>query len=233
MSTSHRWTGDPAQVVPYPQIAQAPEYRPGTTTARRVRKGGSVRVFTRRYRTVLFAIIVFFGGVLAVGPTSEFWAGDAAAIREVTGLVAGVFAVFAYRVLRLGITVKPGVVVIRNLVGNHRVRAAHLDHFEPPRDGTFRTGIRVVRKSGRVTRAIAFSSMNNFERPDRGVYETVELNAWLSVHNNDVTPGPLTPLRPFSRRATVLWRIWLAALWLEVALASLLVINNLTSPLSN
>jgi hypothetical protein len=226
---SHAWTGDPARAAF--DAAPAVTYVEGTTTALRVRRAGAVRVFTRRYRTVLFAFLVVFGGTLAIGPTSEFWAGDPEGIRISTAVVALAFGIAGWRTLRLGITVAPGRVTVRNFWATRRVDTDDVARFDPPR-GVFRGGIRVVRKNGRYVSVSAFGRMNNFEPADRGVLETAELNAWLASDISGRRPAhePLVPIRGFGRAAALLWRTWLAMVWLVAILAVAGAVTNMISP---
>lgn len=206
-----------------------PQYEPGTTTARRWSRDGSRRVFARRYGTVLYAFVVLMGTVLSVGPTAEAFAGDPGRIRSATATVAGVVTVLAWRILRLAVVVTPGRVVIRNLLMTHRIRVNDIDRFEPPK-GTFRAGIRLVRRSGRFTSATAFTRMSNFDSEDRGLLETAELNAWLADATNGHQPTGLRPLLPWTSLATVGWRVWLATISIETVLGALIVIANIADP---
>ena len=227
MPSSHAWTGDPAR----PAFEVAPlrgTYAEGTTTAVRVRGAGTVRVFTRRYRTVLFALEIVFGGILSIGPTSEFWAGDPAGIRISTAVVALAFAVAAWRTMALGITVRPGRVTVRNFWATRRIRAGDVLRFEPPR-GVIRGGIRVVTKNRRFISASAFGTMNSFERADRGVRETAELNAWLASAQSS-SPPPVRPLRGSGSGSPLPWRAWLAVVWGLAILAATGAVANIISP---
>lgn len=230
MTPSHAWPGDPARRAVEVPLSPPATYVGGTTTAVRVRRQGTVRVFTRQYRTVLYALLVVFGGILSIGPTSEFWAGDPEGTRVSTAVVALAFALAAWRTMRLGITVRPGSVTVRNFWLTRRVRIGELLRFDPPR-GTIRGGIRVVKKSGRYISASAFGTMNSFETADRGVRETAELNAWLTSSTGP--PGPqmrLVPIHRSSRAAILPWRLWLAVLWILTILALAGAITNMISP---
>lgn len=187
-------------------------------------------MFTRRYRTVLIALLVVFGGTLSIGPTSEFWAGDPEGIRISTAVVALAFGLAGWRTVRLGITVGPRGVTVRNFWATRRVGPDDVARFDPPR-GTFRGGIRVVKKNGRYISASAFGTMNNFERADRGVLETAELNAWLaSDGGRRPAHGPLVPVRRLGRTATLLWRTWLVILWVSAILAAAAAVTNMIAP---
>ncbi|MGZ4569536.1 MAG: hypothetical protein ACXVXU_01505 [Blastococcus sp.] len=226
--TSHTWTGDPAR-TPF-DANPAVTFVEGTTTALRVRRQGAVRVFTRRYRTVLFAFLVVFGGILSTGPTSEFWAGDPEGIRISTAVIALAFGIAGWRTIRLGITVGPGRVTVRNFWATRWVDTDDVVRFDPPR-GVFRGGIRVVKKNGRYISASAFGRMNNFEPADRGVLETAELNAWLAADTSRRPANePLVPIRGFGRRASLLWRTWLAMVWLLTIMAVAGAVTNMISP---
>jgi len=177
---------------------------------------------------VLVFIEVWFGGILSIGPTSEFWADDPEGIRISTAVVALVFALAAWRTMTLGITVRPGSVTVRNFWATRRVRIDDVLRFEPPR-GVIRGGIRVVKKNGRYISVSAFGTMNRFEPPDRGVRETAELNAWLASDRR-AAPAHLVPLRPSTRRQTLLWRIWVAVVWFVAILAVTGAVVNMISP---
>lgn len=205
-----------------------PEYQPGTTTARRWSSDGSVRVFSRRYRTLLFLFVPVFGCVLSIGPPSQ--AGDRTAMRVNALVVFAVFVLLGWRVLRLAIVVRPDHVVIRNLVATRRIEPGSIDHFEPPRLSALRTGVRVVRADGRFISASAFAKMNNFERPDRGLYETAELNNWLAESRYLSGPVHLRPRQPVSARARWLWRCWLLFLAIETIFAAGVVISFVSDP---
>lgn len=187
-------------------------------------------MFTRLYRTVLFALEMVFGGILSIGPTSEAWAGDPTGIRISTAVVALAFAVAGWRTMALGITVRPGRVTVRNFWATRRMRADDVLRFEPPR-GVVRGGIRVVKKNGRFVSASAFGTMNSFERADRGVMETAELNAWLaSAH--DSSPAPVLPLHLSSGGSTRPWRAWLAVVGFLAILATAGAVANIINPTS-
>jgi hypothetical protein len=224
---AHAWTGDPARPA-FEVPPQLGTYVEGTTTAVRVRRGGTVRVFTRRYRTVLFVLEMVFGGTLSIGPTSEAWAGDPAGIRISTAAVALAFAVAGWRTLALGITVRPGRVTVRNFWATRRIRASDVLRFEPPR-GAIRGGIRVVKKNGRFISASAFGTMNSFEPGDRGVRETGELNAWLASTQGSF-PGPVLPVRRPGSGSTLPWRAWLVVVWALAILATAGAVANIISP---
>jgi hypothetical protein len=228
--TSHSWTGDPGRpAFDPPQAAAA--YTDGTTTARRLRRGGEERVFTRRYRTVPFAFVLLFGGIVSTLPPTVIWAGDASAIRVATVVAALAVGTFAYRVIRLGITVKPGEVVVRNILLTRRVSTDAISRFDPPSGGIFRGGVRVVKRSGHYISASAFGTMNNFESPDRGHLEAAELNAWLADDAADASPSrPLVPIRAFGRTATLLWRAWLVIVWLLALFAAFLPVGLFVGP---
>jgi len=204
-------------------------YADGTTTAVRIRSAGTERVFTRRYRTVLFAFEVVFGGIFAIGPTSEFWADDPEGIRIATAAVTLVFGLMAWRTLALRITVRPGGVTVRNFWATRRVRTDDVLRFDPPR-GAVRGGIRLVKRNGRFISASAFGTMSSYEPPDRGVRETAELNAWLA--DQGAARPPLRPLSPPSRGSTLGWRVWLAGLWCVSILALAGAVANIISPQS-
>src|SRR5665213_443499 len=144
-----------------------PEYQAGTTTARRWSSDGSVRVFSRRYRTLLFLFVPVFGCVLSIGPTSDM-NGSKTAMRAAALVIFGAFALLGWRVLRLAIVVRPDWVVIRNLLATHRIDPASIDHFDSPHASQLRTGVRAVRADGQFISASAFAKMNRFERRDRG-----------------------------------------------------------------
>ena len=67
------------------------------------------------------------------------------------------------------------------------------------------------------------------EPPDRGVRETAELNAWLASDRR-AAPAHLVPLRPSTRRQTLLWRIWVAVVWFVAILAVTGAVVNMISP---
>jgi hypothetical protein len=207
-----------------------PEYLPGTTTARRWSSDGLVRVFTRRYRTLLYAFVPVFGCVLSVGPPSEI--AGRTAMRISALVIFSAFALLGWRVLRLAIIVRPDRVVIRNLVATHRIDPASIDHFDPPHRSPLRTGVRAVHADGRFISASAFAKMNNFERPDRGLYETAELNSWLAESRSPTGPVQLRPREPVSAKAKWWWRCWLLFLAAETIFAAAAVISFVTDPFS-
>lgn len=208
-----------------------PEYEQGTTTARRWSSDGSVRVFSRRYRTLLFLFVPVFGCVLGIGPTSE--TGSRTAMRIGALVIFGAFALLGWRVLRLAIVVRPDRVVIRNLVATHRIDPASIDHFEPPHGSPLRTGVRAVRTDGQFISASAFAKMNNFERRDRGLYETAELNSWLVETRSQTGPVQLRPRQPVSTKARWWWRCWLAFLAAETIFAVAIVMSFVADPFSS
>jgi hypothetical protein len=187
-------------------------------------------VFTRRYRTLLFFFVSLFGCVLSVGPTSQI--GGRTAMRVSALVIGGAFALLGWRVLRLAIVVRPGRVVIRNLVATHRIDPASIDHFEPPHVSLLRTGLRVVRADGRFISASAFAKMNNFERDDRGVYETAELNNWLAETRYPRGPVQLRARQPVSARAQWWWRCWLFFLATEAIFAAGIILSFVNDPFS-
>lgn len=207
-----------------------PEYEPGTTTALRWSADGSIRVFSRRYRTLLFFFVIMFGCVLSVGPTSQM--SGRTAMRVSSLVIGGAFALLGWRVSRLAIVVRPSKVVIRNLAATHRIDPASIDHFEPPHLSLLRTGVRAVRADGRFVSASAFAKMNNFERGDRGLYETAELNSWLVETRSQRGPVQLHPRQPVSTAARWRWRCWLLFLAAETVLAASLVISFVNDPFS-
>ena len=210
-----------------------PEYQPGTTSARRWNDDGTVRVFSRRYRTLLFLFVPVFGFVLSIGPASEMTGGTTA--KRITALaILGIFTLLGWRVLRLAIVVRPGRIVIRNMVATRHLAAASIDHFEPPHRSSLRTGVRAVRTDGRFISASAFAKMNKFERPDRGLYETAELNCWLTeTRFRPPAPVQLRPRQPISGKAQWSWRCWLVLLTVETIFAFTLVTSFVIDPSGN
>lgn len=229
VSTSHHWTGDPnrpAFAAPLDRVA----YQPGTTTARRTRSCGEVRVFTRRFRTFLFLFIVVMGGIISIGPTSEAYANDAHGFRIAVIVIAVIVMLFAWRTIRLAVKVRPGKVIIRNLWWTHWLSIDRVERFDRPRDDILRGGLRVVLVSGRFISASAFGRMSNFESPDRGAYEAGELNAWLADQRSGTPSVPLQPLRPASRTFARLWIAWLVAVLSLTALAVGIVVSAIIDP---
>ena len=155
-------------------------YLPSTTVAIRVDREGTRRFYSRRLRTtqITFALILTF--VLAIGPTSEWAAGDADSYRLSSIGVMLVGLTVSWRLLRRGLLIDRDRLVIRNLL---RFRSVPLDHVVEFRSSrsywlSLRPGLQISLVSGRKRYANAFSNTPADGNP-AGTREATELNSYL------------------------------------------------------
>ena len=141
---------------------------------------GTVRLYTRGTRTVLVVVVLFMTVVLAIGPTTEFFA-DLGTALAVGCLVLALGVTLAVRIQRMAIVSSPGRITIRGVWATRTVAASEIVRFEPPRayGALRRTGLRVVLTSGRVLYADAFNK-GPIDDDAVGVAESAELNRWLA-----------------------------------------------------
>jgi hypothetical protein len=165
----------------------------------------------RRWLGTAQAVLLLFSGVmLAIGPTSEFVVGDHQLAAAIAGIGVAVTLLAAVRVLRRGIVVTPGLVVVRSFCTTRRLAAAEVARFEPPvpYGKVFgRVGLRIVLVDGRVRYCGAFAN-TRLEGHGVGVEECDELNRWLALQTG-AAPGPLPGRQPDSLWVSLAWWTWL------------------------
>ena len=203
---------------------------PSRSPAVRVSADGLRRVYTRRSRTVLAALVLFMASVIAAGLGSEIAATDPSGARA---LGVGLFALgllVAYRLVRMALIVTPGRVTVRGLRGNRSVPAGDVARFEPPPPyGAFRqSGLRVILTSGRTLTAVVYQ-VGQLDGPSVGVAECAELNRWLDLQ----TSGPVDDALPIEHGLTgmarVAWWAWLGCLAMVLLVGVALVVDLLTT----
>jgi len=228
VSKSFKHEASDDSVSAFAAVGDGPKRPAGTTTARCWNEDGSVRTFSKRSRIFVLTLVVFMGGILAVGPASEFPADREAAARLLVIAVASITLAVSWRLYRLAIVIKPGRVVVRNMAWTHRFSVDKIERFDPPKRGLIRQGVRVVHKSGAFTSATAFTAMTRTESSDRGVYEAAELNAWLRAPVSP--PGELKPWLPLGKAAQLAWIGWIVLTWVVIVFIAALVASSIVEP---
>ena len=193
------------------------------TTALWVSKDGQRRYYSRRLRTLHFALIVFVTFVAAFGPSSEFANGDPQRFRRycILSLTVGVAA--AWRILRRGLVTDPVRVVVRNLLWSRRIPTERIAGFEPSAGYGFhfgRGGLVVRTTNGKVIYVSVFVTTPVDGGSSVGAEEAKELKEWLTAVQAGVRflSGSLVPAWKAYGGGwwRVLWIAFLAALVLAV-----------------
>jgi hypothetical protein len=132
-------------------------------------------------------VVLFMTAVLAVGPTTEFFA-DIGTALAAGCVIIGLGVTLAVRIDRIAIVSSPGRITIRGVWASRSGAASEIVRFEPPRayGALRRTGLRVVLTSGRVLSADAFSK-GPLDDDAVGVAEAAELNQWLAAQPSTIT----------------------------------------------
>jgi len=153
------------------------------------------RVLCRRLRTVQFLFVVLMGTVLAIGPTSEFFAGDRSAVRIATLLVAAAFAALAIRVARLAAVIDGDELIVRNVFRTYHVPRAQITEIVAPAAyGRMRkAGITVRTVPGKAISISAFAQTPLDS--SAGFHEAQVLSTWHdSGESRMPAPPPATEL---------------------------------------
>ncbi|RBY93754.1 hypothetical protein DQ237_16400 [Blastococcus sp. TF02-8] len=163
-------------------------------------------------RTAHAVLLLFFGVVLAIGPTSEFVVGNHQLAAAIAGTVVAGTLVAAVRVLRRGIVVTPGRVVVRGLCTTRRLAAAEVARFDPPvpyGKAFRRASLRIVLVDGRVRYCGAFTN-TKLDGDGVGVAECAELNRWLALDTGSpASAAPLPGRQPDPLPVRLAWWTWL------------------------
>ncbi|WP_147251953.1 hypothetical protein [Blastococcus sp. TF02-09] len=143
---------------------------------------GTRRVYTRRARILLAALVLVMASVCALGLGSEIAVTDVAVGRVVGFGILALGLLTAHRLMRMAIVVTPGRVTLRGLWRTRMLSAGDVVRFEPPPPygmGTLRhSGLRVVLTDGGAVSAGVFE-VGQIDGPSVGVAECAELNHWL------------------------------------------------------
>jgi hypothetical protein len=203
---------------------------PPGSPAVRVSTDGLRRVYARRSRTVLAALVLFMASVIAAGLGSEIAATNPSGARAIG---VGLFALgltIAYRLVRMAVVVSPGLVTVRGLWGNRSVPAGDVIRFDPPPPyGAFRqSGVRVRLTNGRTLTAVVYQ-VGQLDGPSVGVAECAELNCWLHSQKGSVDDPTLPDGRRLAGAARVAWFVWLGVLGLLLLLCGALVVDLLVT----
>lgn len=209
------------------------------------------RIYARKLRSFQFLVVQVFTVVVAIGPTSEFWAGKPESIRIAAGLVAACGYLFSWRVARLAIVVEGDQLVIRNLFRTYRLERSSISAIEQPSRRaqrllyTLKAGIRVVRADGRVVSATAYV-VTPVDGPvgagDFAKREVGELNEWLATGEPSAPPPNRVQMRAAhmadsqERRVNIAffaWRVWLVILALLSVFGASLILSVMIDPLAN
>ena len=171
--------------------------------------------------------MLVFGFTFAIGPTSEFFAGNPTAIRLSAASVALIFAVLGFRVLRLAIVAAESDLIVRNVLRTYRVARSEISHFEePPRYGSrlFKTGLIVRLASGKTLSASAFARTPVAD-PGLGVRVAEQLNLWLRDGLSALKVEPR-----LSGAVAWLWWAWLGVLAVLTTFALMIVVSGIIDP---
>jgi len=171
------------------------------------------------------ALVLFMTFVLAVGPTSEWAAGDADAYRLSSVVIMMVGLVLSWRLLRRGVVLEPDELVIRNLL---RFRSVPLDEVvavAPPRRYglSLHTGLQVRLLDGSKVYASAFTN-TPIDSNEAGTPEAAEMTAFVENRRSGQTRAePVVPDWQISGNVWA-YRVWLLVpTFLLLALLMLLV----------
>lgn len=161
-------------------------YLPSTTAAVRVDRGGARRFYSRRLRTVQMAIALFATFVFAIGPTSEWTAGDADAYRMSSVAIIIIGLTVNWRLLRRGLLLDRDRIVIRNLLYFRSVPLDEVVQFTASRRYglSLHPGLQVSLRNGLNLYANVFSN-TPVDDKDAGTREAAELNAYLERRRGD------------------------------------------------
>jgi hypothetical protein len=183
-------------------------------------------------RTIQFLFVVIIGTVLAIGPPTEFLAGDAGATRMAIAGVAAVFAVLSVRVARLAVVLYHDRLVIGNLFRSYQVSRADIVGVDPaPAYGRmWKTGLLIQLSGGKRLSASAFARTP--VDSDGAVVYAKLITTWLAT---GIVPEPGSPRHSREHRRPqrpTFWGAWLALLRLVVAFAALTVLDAIINPTS-
>lgn len=193
-----RWNPPPGWPVPPPGWAPPPGWQPDPSwpappadwqwttrgpcpAAAWSNTDGSRRIYTRTKRRWILIALTLFVGLDAAACVQELRLPGAGTTVCVSVVAAGT-TVAVIGIYRMAILVQPDRVTVRRMLWTHRVPAADVERFAPPRGhGVFRqTGLRVYLRDGRVLSATAFT-MGQTDSDTVGVAEAAELNDWLTT----------------------------------------------------
>ena len=169
---------------------------------------GTYRVYTRRQRTFLAALVLVAGCALAAAVARGLATGDGG----VAGCtLLGLALLVAYRFQRLAVVATPGVLVLWGLRRTRHIPVGDIVRFEPPlheRSSLRHSGLRVLLTSGETVSAGVFHRSDE-DADDMGLAETAELNLWLAAQKDPTgRPATLPPWSPLSGAAAVIWKAW-------------------------
>ncbi|HET6915251.1 MAG TPA: hypothetical protein VFH56_04100 [Acidimicrobiales bacterium] len=209
------------------------------------------RIYARKLRSLQFLVVQVLTVAVAIGPTSEFWAGKPEQIRIAAGLVAGSGYLFSWRVARLAIVVEGDELIIRNLFRTYRLERSSISAIEQPSRRaqrllyTLKAGIRVVRADGRVVSATAYV-VTPVDGPvgagDFAKHEVGELTEWLKTGEPSARPADRAEMRAVhmadgqEQRVNIgffAWRAWLVILALLSVFGASLILSVMIDPLAN
>jgi hypothetical protein len=206
------------------------------TKALSVSRDGQRRFYSRRLRTLHFALILFGTLVLALGPTSEFASDDPELFRRSCILVLIVGLTACWRVLRRGVVATPERVVVRNLLWFRVIPTANIESFGQAAGYGLHLGrggmkIRTIR--GKTIYASVFVTTPVDAGSRVGATEADELNAWLAAVRNG-RRFPAGSLIPEWKAYGGVWpqRLWLLFLLGIIAFFLFAIVPALLDPAS-
>jgi len=163
------------------------------------------------------------GTVLAIGPTSEFFAGDRSAVRIATLLVAAAFAALAIRVARLAAVIDGDELIVRNVFRTYHVPRAQITEIVAPAAyGRMRkAGITVRTVPGKAISISAFAQTPLDS--SAGFHEAQVLSTWHDSGESRMPAPPPHGAGPIRAQRSILWRLWLGIIAAVVAFALLVI----------
>jgi len=184
-------------------------------------------VLARRSRSVQFLLVLVFGTVLSIGPTTEAYPEQPVAARWAIAIVASVSSILCFRVARLAVVLLPDRAVVRNIFRSYHLPRSAICRVEPPPPSgrLWKAGLLLHRCHGRSVSASAFA-LGPFD--DAPLREVEAVENWLATGD----PQPARPKHqaPSSSRSPLIWKVWLAVLALLTGSAMYMIIVTFLDP---